>query len=248
VTINVVIPARLGSFRFPEKSLTDILGIPMIIHVMKRAELCEFIDNVYVATPDNEIADCVKKFGGNAMLTTSECKRGSDRVYEVFKEIGGDVIVNLQGDEPLVTPRMLKLAIDTLVDDDSLSCVNLFRYISYDEAKDKNESKIVSDPNGIALYYSREPIPTTWLGDDVIKYKAEVAIMPFTANSLTDFVNLPFGELEEIESNDMLRFVEQGRKVKIIESPDLTLSVDVPSDIKKVEELMKHDALFKYYS
>jgi 3-deoxy-manno-octulosonate cytidylyltransferase (CMP-KDO synthetase) len=248
VKTNVVIPARLGSYRFPQKSLTKILGIPMIIHVMKRAELCDFIDNVYVATPDDEIADCVFKYGGNAILTETECKRGSDRVYEAYKKVGGDVIVNLQGDEPLVTPGMLKIAIETLLDDTSLSCVNLFRYINHEEAKDKNESKVVTDPNGIALYYSREPVPTTWLGDNKIKYKAEVAIMPFTSKSLVDFSKLPFGELEEIESNDMLRFVEHGRKVKIVESPDLTLSVDVPNDIEKVELLMQNDDLFNLYS
>ena len=188
--VNVIIPARLGSYRFPRKSLTVILGIPMVIHVMKRAQLCNFIDNVYVATPDKEIADCVRKYGGEPIITISECRRGSDRVYEAFNKIGGDIVVNLQGDEPLVTPAMLKLSIETLLEDDSLSCVNLFRYISYDEAKDKNESKVVTNPDGIALYYSRETVPTTWLGEKEIKYKAEVAVMPFTAVSITDFANL----------------------------------------------------------
>jgi 3-deoxy-manno-octulosonate cytidylyltransferase (CMP-KDO synthetase) len=247
VKVNVIIPARLGSFRFPRKSLTDILGIPMVIHVMKRAQLCDFIDNVYVATPDNEIAECVRKYGGEPIITVGECRRGSDRVYEAFKKIGGDIIVNLQGDEPLVTSAMLKLSIDTLAEDDSLSCVNLFRYISYEEAQDKNESKVVTDPNGIALYYSREPVPTTWLGGKKIKYKAEVAVMPFTADSITDFANLPMGELEDIESNDMLRFVEHGRKVKIVESPDIALSVDTPNDISRVEKLMQQDPLFYEY-
>ncbi len=142
---------------------------------------------------------------------------------------------------------MLKLSINTLVKDDSLSCVNLFRYISYEEAQDKNESKVVTDPNGIALYYSREPVPTTWLGEEKIKYKAEVAVMPFTADSITDFANLPMGELEDIESNDMLRFVEHGRKVKIVESPDIALSVDTPNDISRVEKLMQQDPLFYEY-
>ena len=246
--VNVIIPARLGSFRFPNKSLTEILGIPMVIHVMKRAQLCNIIDNVYVATPDNEIADCVRKYGGEPIITVGECRRGSDRVYEAFKKVGGDIVVNLQGDEPLVTPAMLKLAIDTLQEDDSLSCVNLFRYISYDEAQDKNESKVVTNPDGIALYYSRETVPTTWLGEKEIKYKAEVAVMPFTADSITDFVNLPMGELEDIESNDMLRFVEHGRKVKIVESPDIALSVDVPNDITRVEKLMVNDNLFSQYN
>ena len=246
--VNVIIPARLGSFRFPNKSLTEILGIPMVIHVMKRAQLYNFIDNVYVATPDNEIADCVRKYGGESIITVGECRRGSDRVYEAFKKVGGDIVVNLQGDEPLVTPAMLKLAIDTLQEDDSLSCVNLFRYISYDEAQDKNESKVVTNPDGIALYYSRETVPTTWLGEKEIKYKAEVAVMPFTADSLEDFVSLPVGYNEEIESNDMLRFVEHGRKVKIVESPDVSLSVDVPKDISRIEKLMKNDTLYNEYS
>ena len=246
--VNVIIPARLGSFRFPRKSLAEIMGIPMVIHVMKRAQLCNIIDNVYVATPDNEIADCVRKYGGEPIITVGECKRGSDRVYEAFKKVGGDIVVNLQGDEPLVTPAMLKLSIDTLLEDDSLSCVNLFRYLSYDEAKDKNESKVVTNPDGIALYYSREAVPTTWLGEKEIKYKAEVAVMPFTADSLEDFVSLPVGYNEEIESNDMLRFVENGRKVKIVESPDISLSVDVPNDISRVEKLMKNDTLYNEYS
>lgn len=248
VKVNVIIPARLGSYRFPEKSLTKILDIPMVIHVMKRAQLCDFVDNVYVATPDNEIAECVTKYGGTPIITVGECIRGSDRVYEAFTKVGGDIVINLQGDEPLVTPEMLKLSIDTLKSDSSLSCVNLFRYISYEEAKDKNESKVVTDQDGIALYYSREPIPTTWLGSREIEYKAEVAIIPFTADSINDYAQLPMGVLEDIESNDMLRFLENGRKVKVVESPDETLSVDIPSDIDKVEKLMFKDELYHQYA
>jgi len=245
--VNVIIPARLGSYRFPSKSLENILGLPMIVHVFKRAELCDFVDGVFVATPDHEIVDCVEKFGGQSILITDECIRGTDRVYKASERVGGDVIINLQGDEPMVTPEMIELALETLIDDSSLSCVNLFKYITLEEAQDKNESKVVSDANGMALYYSREPIPTKWLGDKEIKYKAEIAVMPFTRASLRDFASLPNGYLEEIESNDMLRFIENGRKVKIVESPNYTLSVDVPDDIADVTKMMANDALVRKY-
>jgi len=245
--INAIIPARLGSYRFPTKSMEDILGMPVVVHVFKRTQLCNIIDEVYVATPDKEIADCVGKFGGKSILTAGECRRGTDRVYKASEQVGGDIIINVQGDEPMVTPELIELAVETLLDDSSLSCVNLFKYITLEEARDKNESKIVTDANDIALYYSREPIPTTWLGNKEIKYKAEIGVMPFTSASLRDFANLPNGYLEEIESNDMLRFTENGRKVKVIESPNDTLSIDVPEDLARVRKMMENDALLRKY-
>lgn len=245
--INAIIPARLGSYRFPTKPLEDINGLPMIVHIFKRAQLCEMIDEVYMATPNKEIADCVKRFGGKPILTKHTHRRGSERVYEAFTKVGGDVIINLQGDEPMVTPEMIELAVKTLLEDASLSCVNLFKYISYEEAKDKNEVKVVTDFEDIALYFSREPIPSIWFGDKEVKYKAEICIMPFTRESLTDFVNLPNGYLEEIESVDMLRFTENGRRVRIAQSPVSTLSVDVPEDLARVRILMTGDKLIDKY-
>ena len=246
--IVCIIPARLGSYRFPTKPFVDICGKSMIEHVYKRAELCKSIDEVYVATPNIEIRDHVEKFGGKVIMTSDDVRRASDRVAQAAKKIDkADIIINLQGDEPLVTPEMIDDALKPIIEDPTISCVSLAKKVAYNEAKDIHEVKVVYDNEMNALYFSREPIPSKFMGDKKIDYYIGVCIFPFTYESLMDFTNLKSTPLEIIESIDMMRLIENGRKVKIVLTKNETFSVDVPEDVNKVIEVMKTDQLSKTY-
>jgi 3-deoxy-manno-octulosonate cytidylyltransferase (CMP-KDO synthetase) len=246
--IVCIIPARLGSYRFRDKPFVDICGKSMLEHVYKRAALCDMLDEVYVATPNQEIVDHVENFGGKAIMTTDDVRRASDRVAQAAEKIeSADIIVNLQGDEPLVFPEMIKMAIQPLIDDPSLSCVNLAKRVDFDEAKNIHEVKVVCDDQGNAMYFSREPIPSKFMGDKEIPYLIEVCVFPFTKKSLKEFASLPSTQHEIYESIDMLRFLEHGHKIRIVETDYETYSVDVPADLEKVIEVMENDKLRELY-
>ncbi len=246
--IVCIIPARLGSYRFSDKPFVDICGKSMIEHVYKRAALCKMLDEVYVATPNQEIVEHVEAFGGEAIMTTDDVRRASDRVAQAAKKIGeADIIVNLQGDEPLVFPEMIEKAIQPLLEDPTLSCVNLAKRVGYEEAKNIHEVKVVFDENHNAMYFSREPIPSRFMGDKDFPYYIEVCVFPFTKKSLEDFTALSSTKLEIIESIDMLRFLEHGRKIKIVETDYETYSVDIPEDLVKVRKVMEKDNLKELY-
>jgi len=245
--IVCIIPARLGSYRFKEKPFASICDITMIEHVYRRAKMSDILSDVFVATPNEEIKTYVESFGGRAIMTSDSVRRASDRVAEATRDMDVDIIVNLQGDEPLVNPDMISMAVQPLIDDPSLACVNLVKKVDYQAAQDRNEVKVVFDEEKNALFFSREPIPSIWMGDKEFPYYIEVCIMPFTKRSLEIYSKLPSTPLEIIESVDMLRLLEHGHKIKIVESPYETYSVDVPEDIKNVEKVMMNDSLFKKY-
>lgn len=247
--IICIIPARLGSYRFRDKPFAGICGRPMIEHVYKRARLADFLDGVYVATPNVEIKERVESFGGEAIMTSDEHRRASERVAEAARLLGNDadIIVNLQGDEPLINPEMIKIAVTPFLEDDTIQCVNLAKRVDYDSAKDIHEVKVVCDKDGNALYFSREAIPSKFLKESDDNYLIEVCVMPFTKESLQLYTELPMYPLEEKESIDMLRWLENGYKVKIVESPFETHSVDIPSDVEKVERVMEKDHLISKY-
>lgn len=246
--IICIIPARLGSYRFPTKPFVDICGKSMIEHVYKRAKLCKSIDEVYVATPNIEIQEHVENFGGKAIMTSDDVRRASDRVAQAANIIGdADIIINLQGDEPLVTPDMIDKALQPILDDPSIACVSLAKKVGFEEAKDIHEVKVVFDNQMNALYFSREPIPSKFMGDKKIDYYVGVCVFPFTKDSLDRFTNYKSTNLEIIESIDMMRLIENGEKVKIVITEDETYSIDVPSDVEKTILAMEKDELNKLY-
>ncbi|MEJ2594663.1 MAG: 3-deoxy-manno-octulosonate cytidylyltransferase [bacterium] len=246
--IICIIPARLGSYRFMEKPFADICGKPMIEHVYKRASLCKMLDEVYVATPNREIAEVVEKFGGKSIMTTDDVRRASDRVAQAALKVKpADIVVNLQGDEPLVHPEMIEMAIQPLIEDPTLSNVNLARAADFEEAKNIHEVKLVFDVQHNALLFSREPIPSKFMGDKTFPYYIQGGIFPFTWDSLQDYTRLESTPLEIIESIDMLRFIENGRKIRVVETTYETYSVDIPSDVEKVVRVMEKDQLKSLY-
>ena len=246
--IVCIIPARLGSYRFPDKPFADICGMSMLEHVWHRARLYPEFREIYVATPNREIADHVQGFGGKVIMTSDNVRRATDRVAEAASKIAdADIIVNLQGDEPLIVPEMFDQVLAPIKADPELACVNLVRKSTLSEASDVHEVKVVMNEKSEALYFSREPIPSKFLGSRANDYWIEICIFPFTKRSLTRFSDLPSTDLEEIESIDMLRLLGHGETVKIVETNHQTCSVDVPEDLEKASFLMERDSFYDLY-
>jgi 3-deoxy-manno-octulosonate cytidylyltransferase (CMP-KDO synthetase) len=248
--IIAIIPARMGSSRFPGKPLAPILGRPMIEHVYRRTILCEALNDVFVATCDTEIFESVESFGGRAIMTSPAHDRASDRVAEAAADIDCDVVVMIQGDEPMTYPAMIEESLAPFLGgDEAVSCVNLTAKIkNQKEFKDPNTIKVVMDRDGYAIYMSREPIPTLHLQDfNQIPAFKQVCVIPFSAAALQEFNKLDPTPLEVAESIDMMRFIEHGRKVKMVETSFSTHAVDNPADLKLVEELLRKDALTQKY-
>jgi 3-deoxy-manno-octulosonate cytidylyltransferase (CMP-KDO synthetase) len=249
--VAAVIPVRMGSSRFPGKPLTPIMGRSMVEHVYRRTALCESLDaGVYVATPDDEIAKAVEAFGGRVVMTSVSHQRASDRVAEAAESIDADIFVMIQGDEPLVTPEMIELSFQPLLQDDTIFCTNLVARIkSEEEYLNRNTIKVVMDHQGYALYFSREPIPTTAnTAFSSIKAYKQVCIIPYPKRFLQEFIHMDPTSLEETESIDMLRILERGGRVKMVECTEETHSVDVPQDVIEVERLMQTDPVLARYT
>ena len=181
-----IIPARLASSRFPNKPLAKILGIPMIGHVYLRCRMCKALSEVYVATCDKEVVEYIESIGGKAIMTADTHERASDRTAEALlkieKETGKrvDIVVMIQGDEPMVTPEMITNAVKPLIDDNSIKVSNLMANLkTKEEHEDANEVKIVVDKNNYALYFSREPIPSRKKGVENVPMLKQVCIIPF---------------------------------------------------------------------
>jgi 3-deoxy-manno-octulosonate cytidylyltransferase (CMP-KDO synthetase) len=236
-----VIPVRMASSRFPGKPLAPLHGLPMIEHVFRRAKLCSQLDEIYVATCDEEIRRVAEGFGAKVIMTSAAHERATDRVAEAAEHFAADVVVMIQGDEPMITPEMIETALDSLGSERSISCVNLVHRISSrQEFMDPNTIKVVADANGNALYFSRSPIPHVNFEEAKAKIFKQVCVISFTRACLQEFAQLPATPLERAESIDMLRLLEHGRSVRLVETHVATHSVDTPADLQLVETMMKH--------
>tara|TARA_B100002052_G_scaffold58743_1_gene51743 strand:+ start:18452 stop:19141 length:690 start_codon:yes stop_codon:yes gene_type:complete len=227
----------------------------MIGHVYKRVALSNSVDEVYVATCDQEIKDYIESIGGRAVMTADTHERCSDRTAEAVLKLqrrlgkSFDIVLMVQGDEPMVTPKMIDSAISEISKDKSLNIVNLMSRIKDEEEfNDPNEVKVVTDLKGFALYFSREPIPSVKKSSSNKVWYKQVCIIPFRTPYLFKFNELSPTPLEDIESVDMMRVLEHGEKVKCVETKELIYSVDTFEDLQKVEKLMKNDPIFKNYS
>ena len=250
-----IIPVRMESSRFPGKPLKNIGNIPMVGHVYFRSKMCKNLNEVYIATCNEEIVSYVESIGGKAVMTANTHERASDRTAEAMlkieKEAGHkmDVVVMIQGDEPMVYPEMIDMAIKPMLEDSTIQVVNLMSPLkSREEHEDVNEVKVVVDLKGFALYFSREPIPSWKKGAKNASMYKQVCIIPFRRDFLIKFNELPPTPLEIIESVDMLRILEHGYKVKVILTEFETYSVDTIEDLKEVELLMKNDRLVLKYA
>jgi 3-deoxy-manno-octulosonate cytidylyltransferase (CMP-KDO synthetase) len=247
--IVAIIPARMASTRFPGKPLACILGLPMIEHVRRRIALNDVLDEVIVATCDQEIREAVEEAGGRVIMTSRTHERSVDRVGEAAATLDADVVINVQGDEPLVLPRMLNEVAGPLLEDSSLPSANLVvRITDRIEFEDPNAPKAVINQFGDILYISREPIPSQRMSNrnEYLKLK-QLGIIAFKSDFLQVFAQLKPSPLEQVESVDMMRAIEHGYRVRAVESTGCMIGVDVPSDIKRVEEILVSDPLVGRY-
>lgn len=251
-----VIPARMGSSRFPGKPLKEICGMPMIGHVYLRSKMSGLLDEVYIATPDEEIATYARSIGAKYIMTKITHERASDRTAEAVQKIEGatgekiDIVVMIQGDEPMIMPEMIDLSVKPFIEDHTTEVVNLMAPIrTEEEFQDPNCPKVVVDKNNYALYFSREPIPSRkkWNGGAISMFK-QVCVIPFTRDFLMEYNAMTPTPLEEIESIDMNRVLENGRKVKMVYEEFETYCVDTPEDLIRVEKNMSTDPLLKTYA
>ncbi len=249
-----IIPARMASSRFPGKPMADILGMPMIGHCLKRCKLSDKLDEVYVATCDKIIYDYIESIGGKAVMTKDTHERASDRTAEALlkiEEASGekqDIVVMIQGDEPMITPRMIDAAVQPVLDHEEVKITNLMAYMeSREEHEDPNEVKVVVDKNHFALYFSREPIPSRKKGVDDIPMLKQICIIPFERDFLLEYNEMEQTQLEIIESVDMMRLLENGIPVKMVMVDDNTYAVDNQADLDNVVKRMSNDPLLKEY-
>ena len=236
-----IIPARMGSSRFPGKPLAQLLGRPVIEHVLRRAEMCTQLNAVYVATCDEEIRKVVEELGGRVIMTSPTHERASDRVAEAAEQVEADIVVMVQGDEPMITPAMITAAVTPLLADRSIDCVNLVhRITNRHDYVDPNTIKVVMDVNHDALYFSRAPIPALeFTKTGQLPVFKQICVIPFRLEYLREFTHLPPTPLERAESIDMLRLIEHGRRVHLVETTVATHAVDTPEDLRLVETLME---------
>lgn len=249
-----IIPARMESSRYPGKPLAKINGIPMIGHVYFRSKMSKLLDKVYVATCNQEIADYIESIDGKAIMTSNKHKRASDRIAEALLKIEKstnkkiDIVVMIQGDEPMIYPEMIDEAVKPLIDYDNILVSNLMAPLkNKKEHDDPNEVKVVVDKDNFALYFSREPIPSDKKESNNCYRNKQVCIIPFKRDFLIKFNELEPTPLEKIESIDMLRVIEHGYKVKMIPTKYDTYSVDTKKDLEHVEKMMQDDSLIQKY-
>jgi 3-deoxy-manno-octulosonate cytidylyltransferase (CMP-KDO synthetase) len=254
MNIIAIIPARMGSTRFPGKPMAPIHGIPMIGHVYQRTRMCAQVAETYVATCDSEIFDYIQSIGGKAVMTADTHERCTDRTAEAMLKIEEesgektDIVVMVQGDEPMVTPEMIEQSITPMLKDSSINVVNLMaRMKTIEEFEDPNEVKVVIDLNDNALYFSREPIPSRKKGMTDVPMLKQVCVIPFRRDYLLKFNSMPETPLERIESVDMMRILENGEQVRMVMTDVETLSVDTQDDLERVEGMMEKDRLMAQY-
>ena len=241
--VAVVIPARYGSSRFPGKPLARLGDKPLVQHVYERARAARGVSRIVVATDDARIRDCVRGFGGEAILTGGDLRTGSDRVAAVAREVPADAYVNLQGDEIPLAPGLLEDLIHPFTHSDAE--VGTLKQVITDERElqDPNVVKVVTDRNGVALYFSRSPIP--YLRDRSAGRGGLVAglhwkhlgLYIYRKATLARFAELPSGTLEVTEQLEQLRLLEAGVRIRVWETKQGSLRVDTPADLERAENL-----------
>jgi len=242
-----IIPARYGSTRLPGKPLAEIGGKPLIQWVVERAVSCARIDRAVVATDDQRIRDAVEAFGGEALMTSESCSTGSERIAETLDRVECDLIVNVQGDEPMIATETIDLAIEA-IEGDSDCPVSTAAVPIHDRAEweSPHAVKVVIDSRGYALYFSRSPIPNrSRSGPDVAEPKGRplwglkhLGLYVYRRQALLDYVSWPLSRLEQVEKLEQLRFLDHGYRIRVIETPYDSVGVDTPEDLERVRTLL----------
>ncbi len=242
--VIAIIPARYDSNRFPGKPLAKIAGKPMIQHVFERAKKVKMLSRVVVATDDQRIADCIANLGGEYVMTSSEHVSGSDRLAEAAEKIGisdNDIVINIQGDQPVFAEEVIEQVAAPLLDDPALPMSTIIYKIKREEEiNDPNHVKTVFDRDNYALYFSRAPIPFQRNPEDVERptYYKHIGIYGYRKSFLLKYVALQEGEWERFEKLEQLRALEYGYKIKVTITQHDSMEVDTPEGLKRVEAFL----------
>lgn len=230
-----IIPARYKSTRFPGKALAYILGKSLIQRVYEGAKSAKLLDQVIIATDDERIFQAARKFGAQVVMTSSLHRSGTERAAEVARKIKTPIIINIQGDEPLVEGKMIDKLVKVLQDKSILMASLMTRVSDLNLLADSNRVKVVVDKKDYALCFSRSPLP--FQASDF--FYQHIGIYGFKRDFLLKLVRLQPSRLEKMEKLEQLRVLENGYRIKMVETDFLTLSVDLPQDIIKVEEILR---------
>jgi len=233
-----IIPARYEATRFPGKLLATLGNRTVIEHVYRCSRQARKLDEIFVATDDDRIARAVKSFGGNVIRTSSDPTTGTERIAEACGELAAEVVVNIQGDEPFLDGEMIDVVVKELLDNPELVVVTLMKKIAtYSELQDPNLVKVVVDRNGFALYFSRSPIPHGETARQVA-YK-HIGIYGYRRDFLSQFISFPVGPLEKEEHLEQLRVLENGYRIKVLETDRDTIGIDTPEDLERARERLE---------
>jgi 3-deoxy-manno-octulosonate cytidylyltransferase (CMP-KDO synthetase) len=232
-----IIPARYSATRLPGKPLADICGKPLIQYVYEQARKSKLLEDVIVATDDERILKAVEGFGGKAVMTSPTHPSGTDRCAEVARQIDCDFVINIQGDEPLIPPQVIDKVAEALMEsDEEIPMTSAATLANKEERENSNVVKVVTDQKGIALYFSRSPIP--FYRNQVAPTLRHIGIYGYRKDFLLKFVSLPQTPLEKTESLEQLRALEHGFKIKIVLVDYSPVGVDTPEDLERVRKLL----------
>ena len=261
-SVLAVIPARFHSTRLPGKILADIAGRPMIEHVYRRASAASLVHAVIVATDDERIANAVRSFGGAALMTRADHVSGTDRIAEVASHLPCRIIVNLQGDEPLIEPGTIDAAVAPMLADPSLEMSTISRrFASIDEFRNPNVVKVVTNSSGDALYFSRSPIPysvssapsaalasapsaalasapSAALASVPSAARAHIGLYVYRRETLLKLAGMAAAPLERAESLEQLRALAHGIRIRVVDTEHVAAGVDTPEDLERIRQLM----------
>ena len=241
--IVAVIPSRYSSTRFEGKPLAPIAGKAMIQRVYESAVQSKSVSDVVVATDDERIYDAVRRFDGQAMMTSPENRSGTDRVAEVAERLGltpDEIVINIQGDQPLVHPACLDAVVEPLVQSPDIGMSTLgYEITDRREYHNPKDCKVVMDHQGFALYFSRAAIPFARDGGEAFPAYKHLGVYAYTRRFLDLFRQLPTGRLEEIEKLEQLRVLEHGHRIKVVVTPHDSPEVDLPEDIGRIEQMLR---------
>jgi 3-deoxy-manno-octulosonate cytidylyltransferase (CMP-KDO synthetase) len=252
--VVAVIPARMAATRFPGKPLADIHGLPMIAHCYLRTKFAQSINEVVIATCDSEIADVAYQFGATVVMTSPDHLNAVDRTVETTEILQStsrpsiDIVVLVQGDEPLLNPEVLNQMVGTMVQNPDVDVLNVMvPFGSQDDYLDHNNPKVVVDSASNALYISREAIPSSWRDWNTSLSHMQTGLFAFRPAALEWFGATPRTPLEEVESIDMLRLLFHGKPLRMLAVSELSIGVDTPDDLQRATELIATDTLFRLY-
>ncbi len=234
----IVIPARYESTRLPGKPLLEVSGKSLVQLVYERASESRLADGVIVATDDRRIMDAALSFGAEAVMTSPSCKSGTDRVFEAVKDTDFDLIINVQGDEPFIRPDMIDLLF-SVMENESLDVATLCAPVADDnEYSNPNTVKVVLDKNGFALYFSRSPIPYVRNGNTRSMLYKHIGVYGFKREFLQQFVSMQKSRLEETESLEQLRILENGYRIKVLTTHYDGFGIDTREDLQRARLIL----------